>query len=58
MMTDEVMEVLSMLGELLGTEKCSLVECIKELLSDFDEYVWGGMSEQERRNWIEEYINA
>lgn len=56
MITDEIMEVLSILGELLGAKECSLVECIKELLSDFDEYVWDGMGEQERRNWIEEYI--
>lgn len=57
MITDEIMEVLSIVGEMLGSKESSLLECIKDLLTDFDEYVWNGMGEQERRNWIEEYIN-
>lgn len=57
MITDEIMEVLSMVEEMLGSKESSLLECIKDLLSDFDDYVWNGMGEQERRNWIEEYIN-
>lgn len=56
MVTDEIMEVLSIVGEMLGSKESSLLECIKDLLTDFDEYVWNGMEEQERRNWIEEYI--
>lgn len=58
MITDEIMEVLSVAGEMLESKESSLLECIKDLLTDFDEYVWNGMGEQERRNWIEEYINV
>lgn len=58
MITDEIMEVLNIIGEMLGNEENSLLESIKNLLADFDDYVWNGMGEQERRNWIEEYINV
>ena len=56
MITDEIMEVLNVLGEFISGSEASLIECIKELFTDFDEYVWNGMSKWERRNWVEDYI--
>ena len=57
MVTDELMEVLKVIGEMVDNQGSALIERITDLFSDFDDYVWSGMGEQERRNWVEEYIN-
>ena len=57
MITDELMEVLKVIGEMVDNQGSALIERITDLFSDFDDYVWSGMGDQERRNWVEEYIN-
>lgn len=57
MVTDELMEVLKVIGEIVDNQGSALIERITDLFSDFDDYVWSGMGDQERRNWVEEYIN-
>ena len=57
MITDELMEVLKVIGEMVDNQGSALIERITDLFSDFDDYVWSGMGEPERRNWVEEYIN-
>lgn len=58
MVSDEIMEMLSLAAETLNEKECALLDSIRALLADFDDYLWNEMCEQERRNWIDDYIGV
>ena len=53
MVTDGIMELLEfMTGLLEGTAYAQGVDCVKEALSDYDEFAWDEMSDDDKKAFL------
>ena len=57
MITDEIIEAIDKLAGLmeLGMHKAG-VNSVREMLCDFDESQWLKMNEEERKEWLEQFL--
>lgn len=57
MITDKIIEAIDQLAGMmeLGMHKAG-ANSVREMLCDFDEYQWQHMSEEERKEWLEQYL--
>lgn len=58
MITDEILEAYDMLSEMVvGWDAHWAVKALREMLCEFDEFRWNSSTEDERKEWLKQFLN-
>lgn len=58
MITDEILEAYDAMSEMVvGMDAHWAVKILRNMLCDFDEFRWNSSTEEERQEWLKQFLN-